>query len=78
MRQMGFPEPAVRWVRILLAGTTARVSLNGYHTPAFPVHASVQQGSALSCLLYPITVQPLAAMLRQWCERGALRPGRTG
>ena len=69
MGRMGFPEPAVRWVRILLAGTTARVSLNGHYTPAFPVRCSVQQGSALSCLLYILTLQPLSALLRRECER---------
>ncbi|GAB4819613.1 hypothetical protein N2152v2_006659, partial [Parachlorella kessleri] len=32
MQRMAFPEPAVRWVRIMLAGTVARVSLNGHYT----------------------------------------------
>lgn len=65
MERMGFPEPTVRWVRLMLAGTQARVSLNGHYTAPFPVRSSVQQGSPLSVLLYNITVQPMAAHLRQ-------------
>ena len=65
MEHMGFPELSVRWVRLLLAGTMARVSLNGYYSPTFPVRNSVQQGSPLSTLLYVISAQPMAAHLRQ-------------
>ncbi len=65
MRAMGFPRLAVRWVQLLLAGTSAQVSLNGHYTDAFPVRRSVQQGSPLSVLLYVIAAQPLAAALRQ-------------
>ena len=43
MQRMAFPEPAVRWVRIMLAGTVARVSLHGHYTAPFPVRCSVQQ-----------------------------------
>lgn len=74
MRRMGFPEQAVRWVQVLLSGTAARVSLNGHHTPSFPVRRSVQQGSPLSVLLYAIAAQPLAAALRRAVERGVVRP----
>ena len=73
MERMGFPEAVVRWVRLMLAGTMARVSLNGHYTAPFPVRSSVQQGSPLSTLLYNITVQPMAAHLRQQQRAGALR-----
>ena len=74
MERMGFPEPAVRWVRIMLAGTRAKVSLNGFYTLDFPVRSSVQQGSPLSVLLFNITVQPMAAHMRQLQAQGALQP----
>ena len=74
MRQLGFPEPTVRWVQLMLAGTVARVSLNGHYTPTFPVLSSVQQGSALSCFLYIISAQPLAALLRQQQAAGLFQP----
>lgn len=70
MRKMGFPRRAVRWVQVLLAGTTARVSLNGHYTDPFAVLRSVQQGSPLSVLLYCITAQPLAAALRRAAAQG--------
>ena len=74
MERMGFPDTTVRWARLLLAGTTAQVSLNGHYTPAFPVRCSVQQGSPVATLLFNITVQPLAAHLRQQVATGVLRP----
>ena len=74
MDRMGFPEPAIRWVRLMLAGTQAQVSLNGHYTDPFPVLRSVQQGSPLSVLLYCIAAQPLAAHLRQAQAAGAWRP----
>lgn len=74
MGRLGFPEPSVRWVRIMLAGTVARVSLNGHYTDLFSVRSSVQQGSPLSVLLYNITVQPMAAHLRRQQAAGALAP----
>ena len=74
MRRMGFPEPAVRWVKLMLSGTTAMVSLNGFYTPAFPLLRSVQQGSPLSTMLYAIAAQPLAAALRREAVLGRYRP----
>lgn len=70
MRAMGFPRRAVLWVQLLLAGTTAQVSLNGHYTVPFPVRRSVQQGSPLSVILYTITAQPLAAALRRATAQG--------
>ena len=79
MERMGFPAIAVRWVRIMLAGTCAKVSLNGHYTGTFPVLSSLQQGSPLSTLLYTITVQPMSAHLRrQQAQRvigGIVLPG---
>ncbi len=58
----------------MLAGTQARVSLNGHFSAPFPVLSSVQQGSPLSTLLYVISAQPLAAHLRQQQAAGAWEP----
>lgn len=81
MARMGFPPIAVRWVQIMLAGTCARVSLNGHYTALFPVLSSLQQGSPLSALLYIITTQPLSAHLRLQQAHGAIEaillPGGT-
>ena len=74
LERMGFPPPAVSWVRLMLAGTTARVSLSGHYSAAFPVLSGVQQGSPLSCLLFNATVQPLAAAVRRLQREGLMRP----
>ncbi len=76
LERLGFPQPAVAWVRLMLAGTSARVSLAGHYTPVFPVLSGVQQGSPLSCLLFNATVQPLAAALRRLQRAGSMRPIR--
>lgn len=70
MRAMRFPRRAVLWVQLLLAGTTAQVSLNGHYTDPFPVERSTQQGSPLSVLLYLVAAQPLAAALRRAASQG--------
>lgn len=74
MRRLGFPQRTVRWVQLMLAGTTAQVSLNGFYSPSFRVGRSVQQGSPLSVLLYIIAAQPLAAALRLAARQGVVRP----
>jgi hypothetical protein len=74
MQRMGFPAATVSWVRLMLAGTTARVSLGGHYSAAFPVLSGVQQGSPLSCLLFNATVQPLAAAVRRLQQQGVMRP----
>lgn len=74
LERMGLPSQAVSWVRLMLAGTTARVSLSGHYSAAFPVLSGVQQGSPLSCLLFNATVQPLAAAVRRLQRQGAMRP----
>ena len=74
LQSMHFPAAAVAWVRVMLAGTVARVSLNGHYTAAFPVLSGVQQGSPLSCVLFNVTVQPMAAALRRLQQQGVMRP----
>ena len=74
LEAMHFPAAAVAWVRVMLAGTVARVSLNGHYSAAFPVLSGVQQGSPLSCLLFNVTVQPMAAALRRLQQQGLMRP----
>ena len=65
MAATGFGAGAQRWVRLLHAGTTAKVAFNGWHTQRFPVQSGVFQGSPLSPLLFALAVQPMSAHARQ-------------
>jgi exonuclease III len=73
MRAEGFGPRAVRWVRLLLAGTQACVTYNGYFSRTFSVPSGVAQGSPLSPLLFVLAAQPLAARLRQLQRAAAFR-----
>jgi hypothetical protein len=65
LQRMGFPAQALRWVRLMLAGTRAGVLYHGYMSPWFEVLSGAAQGSPLSPVLYILAAQPLAAKLRQ-------------
>lgn len=73
MRRMGLKEHgAVRWAQILLNGSTSRVRVNGFFCPAFPVRASLAQGSAVSCQEWLIVFQPLVSYLNSLAATGRL------
>ena len=66
MQQMGFPAGSIRWMRLLLQGTQAKIMFNrGQMSRVIAVEAGCAQGSPLSPVLYVIAAQPLAARCRQ-------------
>ena len=72
MAAMGLPDVSVRWVRLLLEGTSGRVLFNGGHlSRSFCIPSGCAQGSPLSPLLYVLAAQPLAARCRQLQREGA-------
>jgi Reverse transcriptase (RNA-dependent DNA polymerase) len=64
MEAMGFPAEAVRWSRLLLAGTQFRVRYHGGCTPTANAYSGMHQGNPLACIWYALGAQPLAALLR--------------
>jgi hypothetical protein len=72
MERMGFPPVALRWVRLMMAGTRAGVFYHGHLSPWFEVLSSAAQGSPLSPMLYVLAAQPLAARLRQLQAAGVV------
>ena len=72
MERMGVGPRARRWVRLLLAGTSAFVAVAGTPSRRFPVLSGAAQGSPLSPLLYVIAAQPLAASLRKLQDAGTI------
>ena len=74
MRAMGFGVRALRWVRLLLRDTCARVLFNGWSSNQFAVRSGVAQGSPLSPVMYVIAAQPLASYMRLMQRRGVIAP----
>jgi hypothetical protein len=72
--RLGFGPHMQRWVRVLLAGTSAQVAYNGYLTDPLQVLSGVAQGSPLSPILFTAHAQPLAARMRQLQREGRIKP----
>jgi hypothetical protein len=73
MTAMGFrPEGIVRWVDILLNGSTSCVRLNGFLSRPFPVRHSLAQGSSASCQQWAIVLQPFISYLESLRAQGHL------
>ena len=71
-QRLGMGPGALRWLELMLAGTSAQVVYNGFRTPSFQVPVGLWQGSPLSPLLWVVAAQPLAARMRQLVVRGTV------
>lgn len=72
MQHMQFPQWAVQWVQLMLAGTAIRVRYHGWHTPAMQIGTGLAQGSPLSPLLWVIAAQPLSSGMQQLQDSDAI------
>jgi len=63
--KFGFGVKMVEWVRKLYGRATSCVKINGVLTDKFEIGRSVRQGCPLSALLYAISVEPLAALIKR-------------
>ncbi len=65
MRRFGFGERILRWISLLYNNAKSCVKVNGVLTDPFPLERSVRQGCPLSALLYSITAEPLATLIKK-------------
>ena len=72
LSRLGFGPHMQRWVMLLHANTSARITVNGYFTRTFPILSGVFQGSPLSPLLYVASTQPMSAHARALSRRGGV------
>ena len=69
------PESFIATVRSLYKSAETRVMVNGVLSPPFKVSQGVWQGDPMSCLLFDITIEPLANTLRLSSLKGFEIPG---
>lgn len=65
LEKFGFGERMVGWVRRLYGSARSCVKVNGILTDTFDVGRSVQQGCPLSALLYALSIEPLASLIKR-------------
>ena len=68
LQQMGFGENFQGWLRTLYNGVFSAVRVNGHMSRAVMQAGGVHQGCPLSPLLYVLTIEPFAQLIRQ--DRG--------
>lgn len=64
MERFGFGERMVSWIELLYRNAKSCVKCNGVLTNTFPLERSVRQGCPLSAILYTISMEPLAALIK--------------
>lgn len=64
LQKFGFGPRMRNVVRSQYAGGQASVVLNGFLTPRFDLERGVPQGSAMSCFIFNLCLEPLACKLR--------------
>ena len=65
LESMGFHSEFVNWIGVLYSGPTSKVRVNGHTSKAFSLKRGTRQGCPLSPLLFAISIEPLAEMIRE-------------
>ena len=64
LERFDLPRHYIRTIKHLYQGASTSVVINGVISEAFSVVRGVRQGDALSCLLFDLGIEPLAATIR--------------
>lgn len=62
--EMGFEETFIKWFEVLYSSPFSRVRVNGYLSENFPLKRGTRQGCCLSPILFAISIEPLAELIR--------------
>jgi ribonuclease HI/exonuclease III len=76
LEQYGLPDHFIQIVKSIYETAKTRVAVNGFLSKPFEVQRGVRQGDPMSCLLFNLAIEPLAAMLRSSQLEGYRVPGR--
>ena len=76
MESYGFGPRLIAWIQLLYSNARSCVKCNGVLTDTFPLERSVRQGCPLSAILYSISTEPLATLVKNDTEIQCVRiPG---
>ena len=76
LKKFEFPEEFIKTVQALYDNAKTTVMINGELSLPFLIYRGVRQGDALSCLLFDIAIEPLAAAIRSSSDiKGIQIPG---
>lgn len=64
LKKLGFHSKFVNWIRVLYLNPTSKVKVNGYISNEFVLKRGTRQGCPLSPLLFAISIEPLAELIR--------------
>lgn len=73
LKRMGFPPQFISWVRLFYTDPIARVRVEGCTSDPINITRGTCQGCPLSPLLFALTLEPLACIIRQTHKAPALR-----
>jgi len=57
MNELNIPEKLIRLVKMIMSNMQSQIKIQSKHSAPFIIHKSVQQGDALACLLFNITLE---------------------
>ena len=64
LSKMGFDETFIEWFEVLYKNPTSRVRVNGHISDSFLLKRGTRQGCCLSPILFAISIEPLAELIR--------------
>jgi ribonuclease HI len=59
LREQGWPPQVLGWAQSFLSGRSARMTLDGETSQAFPIQAGLPQGSPVSPILFLLYIEPI-------------------
>ncbi|KAF5352050.1 hypothetical protein D9758_009406 [Tetrapyrgos nigripes] len=77
LEKFEFPKEFIETVQRLYKTAKTSVMINGIQSETYEVIRGVRQGDPLSCLIFDLAIEPLAAMLRNSHLQGFRIPGIT-
>jgi len=70
LKRFNFPDALITTISSLYNGAQTEVMINGFLSNPYTVTRGVRQGDPLSCLLFDLAIEPLAAAMRNSALKG--------
>ncbi|KAF5367236.1 hypothetical protein D9615_010673 [Tricholomella constricta] len=75
LKKFNIPEEFIKPIRSLYESAETKIMINGYLSFPWKITRGVRQGDPLSCLLFDLAIEPLAASIRASMLEGFKIPG---